>query len=82
MSIRSIERYQMDTFERIIKSKQFKSDLEEIEKYIQTIYQTLHYHWGIKNKLKLAAESLDIKVLDHLIVAEKTYFSFADESLL
>jgi len=29
-----------------------------------------------------AAESLDIKVLDHIIVTEKTYFSFADESLL
>ena len=36
----------------------------------------------ITQKLKLAAESLDIKVLDHLIVAEKTYFSFADESVL
>jgi DNA repair protein RadC len=30
----------------------------------------------------LAAESLDIKVLDHIIVAEKTYFSFADERLI
>jgi len=36
----------------------------------------------ITQKLKLATESLDIKVLDHLIVAEKTYFSFADESVL
>lgn len=36
----------------------------------------------ITNKLKLAAESLDIKVLDHLIITENTYFSFADESLL
>ena len=36
----------------------------------------------ITQKLKLAAESLDIKLLDHLIVAEKTYFSFADESVL
>lgn len=58
MSIRSIERYQMDTFERIIKSPQFKADLKEIEIYIQTNYQKLHYHWGIKNKLKLAAERL------------------------
>lgn len=33
-------------------------------------------------KLKTAAESLDIKVLDHLIITEKAYFSFADESLL
>ncbi|MBU3821883.1 DNA repair protein RadC [Flavobacteriaceae bacterium XHP0103] len=36
----------------------------------------------ITNKLKKAAESLDIKVLDHLIVTEKAYFSFADEVLL
>ena len=36
----------------------------------------------ITQKLKLAAQSLDIKVLDHLIVAEKAYFSFADESVL
>lgn len=36
----------------------------------------------ITKKLKLAAESLDIKVLDHLIITEKAYFSFADESLL
>ncbi|MCL4121457.1 UNVERIFIED_CONTAM: hypothetical protein GTU68_004424 [Idotea baltica] len=36
----------------------------------------------ITNKLKNAAESLDIKVLDHLIITEKAYFSFADESLL
>ena len=36
----------------------------------------------ITNKLKLAAESLDIKVLDHLIVTENAYFSFADENLL
>ena len=36
----------------------------------------------ITNKLKTASESLDIKVLDHLIITEKAYFSFADESLL
>ena len=36
----------------------------------------------LTKKLKLASESLDIKVLDHLIVTEKAYFSFADESLL
>lgn len=36
----------------------------------------------ITQKLKLAGESLDIKVLDHLIVTEKAYFSFADENLL
>ena len=37
---------------------------------------------SLTKKLKLAAESLDIKVLDHLIVTEKTYFSFADEQML
>lgn len=36
----------------------------------------------ITDKLKRAAESLDIKVLDHLIVTEKAYLSFADENLL
>lgn len=36
----------------------------------------------ITKKLKMGAESLDIKVLDHLIVTEKAYFSFADENLL
>jgi len=36
----------------------------------------------ITQKLKSAAHSLDIKVLDHLIVTENAYFSFADESLL
>jgi len=36
----------------------------------------------LTSKLKTAAESLDIKILDHLIVTEKTYFSFADEGLL
>ena len=33
-------------------------------------------------KLKMAAESMDIKILDHLIVTEKSYFSFADEGLM
>lgn len=37
---------------------------------------------AITKKLTLAAQSLDIKVLDHLIITEKAYFSFADESLL
>ena len=36
----------------------------------------------ITQKLKNAAQSLDIKVLDHLIITEKAYFSFADETLL
>ncbi len=37
---------------------------------------------AITQKLKSAANSLDIKVLDHLIVTDKAYFSFADENLL
>jgi len=36
----------------------------------------------LTKKLKSAGESLDIKVLDHLIITEKAYFSFADETLL
>lgn len=36
----------------------------------------------LTKKLKLAGENLDIKVLDHLIITEKSYFSFADENLL
>lgn len=36
----------------------------------------------LTKKLKIAGDSLDIKVLDHLIVTEKAYFSFADENLL
>jgi len=36
----------------------------------------------LTKKLKTAGESLDIKVLDHVIITEKSYFSFADENLL
>jgi DNA repair protein RadC len=36
----------------------------------------------ITKKLKLAAESLDIKILDHVIVTETQYFSFADDGIL
>lgn len=32
----------------------------------------------LTQKLKVAGESLDIKVLDHLIVTQKSYFSFAN----
>jgi DNA repair protein RadC len=37
---------------------------------------------NLTQKLKSAGESLDIKVLDHLIITENSYFSFADENLL
>ncbi|AUC82354.1 DNA repair protein RadC [Lacinutrix sp. Bg11-31] len=33
-------------------------------------------------KLTIAAQSLDIKVLDHLIITESAYFSFADDGIL
>lgn len=36
----------------------------------------------LTKKLKRGGENLDIKVLDHLIIAENAYFSFADSSLL
>ncbi len=36
----------------------------------------------LTQKFKTAGESLDIKVLDHLIITENSYFSFADEGLL
>ncbi|MGZ9735300.1 RadC family protein [Flavobacterium sp. GNP002] len=35
----------------------------------------------ITRKLKLAGDSLEIKVLDHLIVTETSYFSFSDEGI-
>ena len=36
----------------------------------------------LTKKIQQGAVSLDIKVLDHLIITEKAYFSFADEGLL
>ncbi|SHJ74861.1 RadC family protein [Pseudozobellia thermophila] len=36
----------------------------------------------ITDKLKRASEALDVKVLDHLIVTQKDYYSFADEGIL
>lgn len=36
----------------------------------------------ITEKLKIAASSIDIKILDHLIITEKEYFSFGDEQIL
>ncbi len=37
---------------------------------------------NLTNKIKKGGEVLDIKVLDHLIITEKEYYSFADEGLL
>lgn len=36
----------------------------------------------LTQKLKKASEALDIKVLDHLIITQKAYFSFADDNIL
>jgi DNA repair protein RadC len=36
----------------------------------------------ITYKLKKAAEALDIKILDHLIITERDYYSFADHNAL
>ncbi|MGS2763938.1 RadC family protein [Sinomicrobium sp. M5D2P9] len=36
----------------------------------------------LTQKLKTASESLDIRVLDHLIITEENYFSFADQRIL
>lgn len=35
----------------------------------------------ITKKLKIAGESLEIKVLDHLIITETSYYSFVDEGI-
>jgi DNA repair protein RadC len=37
---------------------------------------------SITSKLKIAGETLDIKVLDHIIITENAYFSFADENIM
>lgn len=36
----------------------------------------------LTQKLKEAGNILDVKLLDHLIITEKAYFSFADEAIL
>ena len=36
----------------------------------------------LTSKIKAAGITLDIKLLDHLIITEKAYFSFADQGLL
>lgn len=36
----------------------------------------------VTSKLKKAAEALDIKVLDHVIITQQDYFSFADNAML
>lgn len=36
----------------------------------------------ITKKLKIAGDNLDVKVLDHLIITENSFYSFADEGVL
>ena len=36
----------------------------------------------LTNKIKAAGRTLDIQLLDHLIITEKNYYSFADEGIL
>jgi len=36
----------------------------------------------LTKRMDTAAEALDLKVLDHLIITEKAYFSFADQQML
>ncbi|TPG40014.1 RadC family protein [Flavobacterium pectinovorum] len=36
----------------------------------------------VTKKIKLAGDSLDVKVLDHLIITETKYYSFVDEGIL
>ena len=37
---------------------------------------------ALTSKIKKAGNNLDVNLLDHLIITEKTYFSFADENLI
>ena len=37
---------------------------------------------NLTKKIKEAGNTLDIKLLDHLIITEKSYYSFADEGLI
>lgn len=37
---------------------------------------------SLTEKIKVAAQAIDIQLLDHLIVSENGYFSFADENTL
>ena len=37
---------------------------------------------NLTKKLKLACESLEIKLLDHIIISDSGYYSFLDENIL
>ncbi len=40
------------------------------------------YDIDLTKKIQQAGKSLDIKILDHLLITEKAYFSFADSKLI
>ncbi len=67
----------------------FKKALEDLASGVILVHN--HPSGGLKpshadlkltSKLKEAGSSLDISILDHLIIAGGSYFSFADEGLL
>lgn len=58
LTINNIEKFYFDNFTRIINDRSFRCDLKSIEDYIVENYEKLHFHWGVKNKIKLAAERL------------------------
>jgi len=37
---------------------------------------------AITSKIKIASDQLDIQLLDHIIIADNSYFSFADEGII
>ena len=50
--------------------------LEEVKRIVLEDYRLA------LEKFKKAASYVDLRVLDHLIVSEKGYFSFADEEII
>ncbi|PQJ22974.1 DNA repair protein RadC [Tenacibaculum sp. SG-28] len=46
------------------------------------IVKPSHADRNLTEKIRTAATTMDIALLDHLIITEKAYFSFADEGLL
>lgn len=67
----------------------FKSALEESASGIIVCHnhpsgnlQPSKHDIQITQKIKKAGESLEIKLLDHIIIASDSFFSFADENLL
>ena len=62
------------------------ADIRSKITYINGLKDILRHHGcGIEElakKITEAASYFDIKVLDHIIVSEEGYYSFADEGLL